>query len=157
MKARIYYLSQLRPSEGIRTGCTGKEERIRNGLAEWILFRQYWQEDDSPAALAERMDITGEELAGFIRERFNEKYLALRKRLRIEDAGEILLEDPGLPVYMAGRMVGISDKSDFRKIFVSEKGCTPSEWKKHNGRKARIWISALQDKAQNHFRSLHKS
>lgn len=157
MKTRIYYLSRLRPSVSARAEWKGKEERIRNGIAEWILFRHYWQENDSPAALARRLDITGDELALFLKERFEEKYMAMRKRLRIEDAGEIMLEHPEVPIYLIGKIVGISDKSDFRKLFATEKGCTPSVWKKCKGRSGRIWLSALQDKAQNHFRSLHKS
>lgn len=156
MEARIYYLSRLRPSVSGRTARTEKEERIRQGLADWVLFREYWKDNDSPSVLAERMDITGDELSGFIRDSFAEKYMTIRRELRIGDACEIMLEHPEVPIHLVGKMVGISDKSDFRKAFVTEKGCTPSLWKKYGGRMGLMRISALLDKARNHFRSLRK-
>lgn len=157
MDARTYYLSRLRPSASRHGSSLEKEEQIRNIMTEWVLFRQYWQESDSATALAEKIDVSGEELASFISDCFGERFTVIRKRLRIDDACHIMLRYPDMPVSQAGRTVGIFDKSDFRKIFVKEKGCTPSVWKKCGGRKDRILVSLLLDKARNRFQSPRKS
>lgn len=157
MNARTYYLSRLKQSSACLSISTEKEKKIRDVLTEWILFRQYWHKDDSGSVMAEKMDITGDEFAMFIKNCLGDRFLTIRKRLRIDDACGILLDNPDMPIYVAGQTVGIYDKSDFRKIFLQEKGCTPSEWKKYGGKKELIRFSLLMDKARNRFLSPHRS
>lgn len=150
MNARIHYLSILKDPLTQNTQSSKISENIRTGLRDWILFREYWNPNDSMEEFAGKLGATKDEIASYLRLRTGRKYLAIRKELRISDAQELVVRNPGMAVYEIGRMVGISDKSNFRKEFTEIVGVTPSSWRACGGSMIRYRVSLLQDTMRNH-------
>ena len=150
MDVRMHYLRRLRASFRRNPGTLPTHRAIGLTLADWVLFREYWDESDSMEALASRIGVTREELASFIRSRLGGRFLTLRKRLRVHDAGELLVHAPGMTLAEIVRTVGFQDKSDFRKAFVEEKGMSPRSWRECRGNRFRYWIRRILGQDRNH-------
>ncbi len=150
MDVRMHYLRLLRASFRRNPGTLPTHRAIGLTLADWMLFREYWDEADSMEALASRIGVTREELASFIRSRLGGRFLTLRKRLRVHDAGELLVHAPGMTLAEIVRTVGFQDKSDFRKAFVEEKGMSPRSWRECRGNRLRYWIRRILGQDRNH-------
>ena len=45
---------------------------------------------------------------------------------------DLLLAYPGLPVSLVGEMVGIADKSNFKRQFADLAGMSPREWRERH-------------------------
>lgn len=150
MDVRMHYLRLLRASFRRNPGTLPTHRAIGLTLADWMLFREYWDESDSMEALASRIGVTREELASFIRSRLGGRFLTLRKRLRVHDAGELLVHAPGMTLAEIVRTVGFQDKSDFRKAFVEEKGMSPRSWRECRGNRLRYWIRRILGQDRNH-------
>ena len=150
MDVRMHYLRLLRASFRRNPGTLPAHRAIGLTLADWVLFREYWDESDSMEALASRIGVTREELASFIRSRLGGRFLTLRKRLRVHDAGELLVHAPGMTLAEIVRTVGFQDKSDFRKAFFEEKGMSPRSWRECRGNRLRYWIRRILGQDRNH-------
>ena len=150
MNVRMHYLHLLHASFRRNSGVPPSHKTISRSIADWVLFREYWDDSDSIEALASRIGVPREEVASFIRSRLGERFLTLRKRLRVHDAGELLIHSPGLPLAEIARMVGFQDKSDFRKAFVEEKGMLPREWRDCRGSRMRYGIRRFLGEDRSH-------
>lgn len=111
---------------------TKAEIRIKHMLVEWIGRRQYWDNSISMEFLALKADVQKEEITAFMKRYTSSKLLTVRKELRLEDAQQLLLENMDTPAATIGKMVGIMDKSDFRKQFRDTFGLNPNEWRNAN-------------------------
>lgn len=95
----------------------------------------YWLENkgflsrSSEEEVASAMELTREELAAFCRESYGKPFRQLRKELRIREAMVLMEANPGYSLECLGDLVGIPDKSNFRRQFHDVTGYTPSEWK----------------------------
>ena len=150
MDVRMHYLRLLHASFRRNPGTLPTHRAICLTLADWMLFREYWDEADSMENLASRIGVTREELGSFIHSRFGGRFLTLRKRLRVHDAGELLVNSPGMTLAEIARTVGFQDKSDFRKAFVEEKGMSPRSWRECRGNRLRYWIRRILGQDRNH-------
>ena len=146
MNVRMQYLRLLHASSyRTNTRITPIHRAIGRGLADWVLFRDYWDAGDSLDKLADRVGVPREEVAAFMRDQLGDRFLAMRKRLRISDAEEILLQSPEVSFAEVGRTVGFQDKSDFRKTFRQEKGMSPHSWRECKGKRIRHWINRISE------------
>ena len=144
MNVRLHYLRLLRASSYRNNiGITPTHKAIGRCLADWVLFREYWDAGDSMERLADRIGVPREEVVLFMHERIGERFLAMRKRLRIYDAGDMLLQSREMPLAEVGRTVGFQDKSDFRKAFTLEYGMSPHAWRVCRGNRMFYWINKL--------------
>ena len=151
MNVRMHYLRLLHASSFRNsTVITPTHKAIGRSLAEWVLFRKYWDAADSIDMLADSIGVPREEVVTFMHDWVGDRFLAMRKRLRIYDAGELLLNDPEMPLAEAGRTVGFQDKSDFRKTFRQEKGMSPYSWRECQGSRMRYWISKIPGGDRSH-------
>ena len=105
------------------------DSRIRRALADWIAAGKHHEEYPSMDAVAEDLGVSKEQLSYFFTNRLRQRFRSWRKELRIEEAKSLLLSFPHLSASAIGAMVGIPDKSNFRKQFYELTGCTPSEWR----------------------------
>lgn len=157
MNSRLHYLALIKYS-----ACNGtirpshRQESIRKCLAEWILLREYWNKEDSLEVLSDKSGVTKEEMAAFIIRHTGVRYLTLRKELRIYDAKELILQNPEMTIYEISEMVGLTDKSNFRKNFTELIGVSPSVWRSCNGSWLK-YIFNFQAKGGNHCLPPHKS
>lgn len=107
---------------------------MKNILDEWVAQKGFCESDMPLEAVAEQLGVRRETLSSFCIRNYGAAFLSWRKRLRIEEAKRIMLEDKNLSFSIVGEMVGIPDRSNFRKQFIDETGMTPNEWKKqHTG------------------------
>lgn len=155
MNARLHYLSILKAPSLQFQPTSHVSETIRTGIRDWILFREYWNSNDSMEDFAAKLGATKEEIASYLRTCTGKKYLAIRKELRIADAKELVSDNPGTAVYEIARTVGITDKSNFRKEFTEIVGVSPKKWRESGGNSLRCRIIQLEETMKNHCRAIH--
>ena len=108
--------------------------RIRKTVEAWVQENGHLKPLNTLEEIAGDIGLPPDQLSTFIRFQYHNTPLGWRKELRIEEAKRLLLEYPSLPLSTIGGMVGIRDKSNFRKQFTETVGMSPSEWRGKNGR-----------------------
>ena len=108
--------------------------RIRKAVDAWVYQKGYLKPLNNVDDIAEDIGVPPDRLSVFIRFQYNNTLLGWRKDLRIEDAKRLLLEYPDLPLSTIGELVGIRDKSNFRKQFTETVKMSPQQWREKNGR-----------------------
>ena len=103
--------------------------RIRLRLLKWLADGKLHEDYSSMDALASDINVSREQLSFYCSTMLHKRFATWRKELRIEEAKYLLLEYPDLPANAVGAMVGIPDKSNFRRQFLETTGCTPNEWR----------------------------
>ena len=103
--------------------------RIRDAVEGWVLAKGYTRPLATAEEIAADIGIPADELSRYIRLLSGKPLLTWRKELRILEAQRLLRDYPEMPVSMIGEMVGIEDKSNFRKQFTEVVGMTPRQWR----------------------------
>ena len=80
-------------------------------------------------AVADELGVSKEQLSFYFSNRIHRRFDTWRMELRIEEAKILLVDFPDVPASAVGAMVGIPDKSNFRRQFYEQTGFTPSEWR----------------------------
>lgn len=111
--------------------------RISRNLKRWCADMKYCQSNYSMEDVAEELDVTVEQLRRFFLCYVQLKFVAWRKKMRINYARELLLKFPEAPLEQIGILVGINDKANFRRQFIEETGISPTQWKDLHSRKCR--------------------
>ena len=107
--------------------------------------------------IAERLGVPREDVSELLWTCTGERFLTIRKRLRIGDAKELLLSRPDMTMSQVARTVGFQDKSDFRRAFREETGCLPRIWRESRGKWLKCRIRAVREAGRNRCHELHKS
>jgi len=154
MDVRMHYLFMLHASYTKCFSVIPTDKAIGMGLGEWVLFRKYRNTEEDIDALASQMGVTREEVTSFIHRWIGERFLTVRKRLRVNDAAELLTDSPGMSMADIARTVGFQDKSDFRKAFTTEKGMTPRQWRECRGNRVLLGISRILGEGRSRCPSL---
>lgn len=119
---------------GLAHGVSKSEKKsfvaMKNILDEWVAQKGFCESDMPLDAVAEQLGVRRESLSSFCIRNYGTTFLSWRKRLRIEEAKQIMRENKNLSFSIIGEMVGIPDRSNFRRQFVDITGMTPNEWKK---------------------------
>lgn len=105
-----------------------KEAKVSLAFLSWLENKGFLSRSSEEEA-ASTMELTREELAAFCRESYGKSFRQLRKELRIREAMVLMEANPGYSLECLGDLVGIPDKSNFRRQFHDVTGYTPSEWK----------------------------
>lgn len=143
MDVRMHYLYMLHSSYTKGFGMIPIHRTIGMGLGEWILFRKYRDAGEDIDSLAARLGVTREEITSFMHGWLGERFLTVRKRLRVQDAAELLTGSPELSPSDIARIVGFQDKTDFRRAFATEKGMTPRQWRNCRGNRVLFRINRI--------------
>lgn len=122
-------LRVCRPHPAVRSSQGEIDRRIRHALVEWLAAGKHRDEYPSMESVATELGFSREQLSFFFSNSVRQRFSSWRKELRIEEAKALLLEYPDLPASAIGAMVGIPDKSNFRRQFQELTGCTPGEWR----------------------------
>jgi len=149
MNVRMHYLSLLHSSFTKDLGFVPTHRSIGKSLEEWVLFRKYWNDGEDVDALAAGIGVPRDEIIIFIRGWVGERFLTMRKRLRVQDAGELLLSRPEMSMADIARTVGFQDKSDFRHAFTDEKGMSPRLWRECKGSRILFRIRKIREAGKN--------
>ncbi|MBO4917595.1 MAG: AraC family transcriptional regulator [Bacteroidales bacterium] len=149
MDVRLYYLSLLH-SSAVKGICTVPAHKtLGKELEEWVLFRKYHNAGEDIETLAARLGLPRDEVASFINGWLGDRFLTIRKRLRVHDACELLTSRRDLSLAEIARKVGFQDKTDFRRAFTQEKGMTPRMWRECGGNRIRYRIIKLREAGRN--------
>lgn len=116
-------------------------EEVIARIDKWFKEKGYCSAEQSMGDVAELFGISKDELSWYCRSTYGVGFLSIRKELRIQEAKRLISERPDLPMTTVGEMVGINDKTNFRRQFYEVLGITPHEWRKRildlRGRKQR--------------------
>lgn len=105
------------------------EARTRRTMEKWIADRG-WAENISFEELSAKLGLSKQKISLYAHHYHHTSFSHLRTLLRIEEAKRLLLENPKLPSSLIAELVGISDKSNFRRLFRQVTGYYPGEWRK---------------------------
>lgn len=111
------------------------QQRIRAAVDEWIEQKGYTRLLPTLNSLAADIGIPSDQLTVHIRMRTRKSVMAWRKELRIREARRLLLDFPDLPISVIGLMVGIDDKSNFKRQFEQLVGVPPRVWREKHLRR----------------------
>ena len=105
------------------------QQRIGEAVDKWIVQKGYTKILPTLEAIASDIGVPPDQLSIYIRIRSRKSVLTWRKELRIWEARELLRHYPELPISMIGEMVGIDDKTNFKRQFLQLVGTTPRDWR----------------------------
>lgn len=106
--------------------------RIAAAVDEWIIRKGFTKNLPTVELIADDIGVPPDWLSTYIRVHKRKCVLCWRKELRIREARRLLREFPHLPVATVGEMVGVDDKSNFKRQFREVTGMTPRAWRERH-------------------------
>ena len=110
-----------------------QEAAVRKAVSAWVSENGYERPLPTVTDISADIGVPEAQLNRFIRSWYDKGVLSWRKELRIEEAKRLLLSLPDVPVSEIGRLVGIEDKSNFRKQFTELVRMSPRAWRAEHG------------------------
>ena len=110
-----------------------QEAAVRKAVSAWVSENGYERPLPTVTDISADIGVPEAQLNHFIRSWYDKGVLSWRKELRIEEAKRLLLSLPDVPVSEIGRLVGIEDKSNFRKQFTELVRMSPRAWREEHG------------------------
>lgn len=104
------------------------DARITEGLDRWIAEKGFCRPDSGLDSVAEIINVNREALSYYCRTVLNVKFLSWRKQLRINEACRIMRENPEISFSDVSLLVGIPDRTNFRRQFFEVTGLTPADF-----------------------------
>lgn len=98
-------------------------------MREWLSEKKYRNSEVKIETVASELNVSKEQLVFYCTAILKRSFRTWLKEQRIEDAKALLLSHPEMPISVIGRIVGIEDKSNFRREFTQVVGFTPQEWR----------------------------
>lgn len=105
------------------------EKRVVRIFDQWIREKGYCSPEQTMQQVADSLKISHSDLSWVCGRVYGSSFLNLRKRLRLKEATRMLVEQKNVPVSVIARMVGIPDRTNFKRQFFSEYGMSPQEWR----------------------------
>lgn len=105
------------------------QRQIRDAVEGWVEKKGFTKRLSKLEEIADDIGIPADQLSLYVRIRKQKSVLTWRKELRIREAREILLNYPELPISVIGEMVGIDDKTNFKRQFRQVVGMHPRAWR----------------------------
>lgn len=103
--------------------------KIREAVDAWVDQKGFTKHLPNLEEIAKDIGIPADQLSIYIRIHMRKSVLTWRKELRIREARDILLNYPELPISVIGEMVGIEDKTNFKRQFRQVVGTHPRDWR----------------------------
>jgi transcriptional regulator GlxA family with amidase domain len=98
----------------------------------WIEQKGFTKRLSKLEEIAADIGVPADQLSIYIRVHKYKSVLNWRKELRIQEAREMLLNYPELPISVIGEMVGIDDKTNFKRQFRQVVGAGPRDWREQH-------------------------
>lgn len=108
------------------------QRRIADAVQEWLEQKGYTRNLSTLEEVAADIGVPSDQLSLYIRMKTRRSVLVWRKELRIREACQLLLDFPDLPISAIGEMVGVDDKSNFRRQFRQSMGMQPRAWRERH-------------------------
>ena len=108
--------------------------KIDRSLAQWVKEKKFRAYDKTREEIAKELNTSKELLHMFFVTRMNVDFKTWRTRLRIEEAKNLLLDNPEMSINIVAELSGFSDRSNFHRQFTKIVGCSPKQWRESNGK-----------------------
>lgn len=103
---------------------------IKPVIEEWIRQKKYLQPGITIGQMASQLNTNRTYLSNYINNTKQQTFRTWINELRIEEAKQLLLQQPALSVSEIGSRVGFTDKSNFGRQFNKLTSVTPQAWRK---------------------------
>lgn len=103
---------------------------IEQAIDEWVRQKKYLRPGITIEQIASQLSTNRTYLSGYINTTKQQTFRSWINELRIEEAKQLLLEQPPLTVSEIGSKVGFTDKSNFGRQFSKLTSVTPQAWRK---------------------------
>lgn len=130
MKTLLKILLRDAMRSGAVSGAGRLDAATFKSIEVWIREKQYLDSEDTMRDVAGKLGISVGQLAGYCRRVVGKPFLSWRKELRIREACRLIEEEPDTPLYIIGELVGIKDKSNFRRQFTEVMKTSPAAWRR---------------------------
>lgn len=108
---------------------------LEKKLQTWIADKGYLQPQINMGNLAKQMETNRSYLSDYINSNYSCSFYQWIARLRIEDAKELLIDEPNLPIVQVAERMGFSSGSHFTRLFTEQEHQKPISWReKHSVR-----------------------
>ena len=108
--------------------------RIEHALDKWVKEKRYREYDKTREQIAKELNTSKELLHLFFVTRMSLDFKTWRTRLRIEEAKQLLIENPEMSINIVAELSGFSDRSNFHRQFTKIVGCSPKQWRESAGK-----------------------
>ncbi|MGL5254221.1 MAG: helix-turn-helix domain-containing protein [Brevinema sp.] len=102
---------------------------LEEKVLQWIQIRGYTRPKINMEELAKELGSNRTYLSGFINSHYECSYYEWIARLRIEEAKNILRENPELTITQISERVGFSSNSHFTRLFTEKENLSPAKWR----------------------------
>ncbi|MCQ2143289.1 MAG: helix-turn-helix domain-containing protein [Bacteroidales bacterium] len=106
--------------------------RLEKNLEQWVADKKYREYDKSRQEIAAELKTTTDMILLYFNMKVGVDFRTWRTRLRIEDAKQLLLDEPDTSISTISERCGFSDRSNFHKQFTSIVGCSPKAFREAN-------------------------
>ncbi len=108
--------------------------RIEHALDKWVKEKRYREYDKTREQIAKELNTSKEMLHLFFVTRMSVDFKTWRTRLRIDEAKQLLIENPEMSINIVAELSGFSDRSNFHRQFTKIVGCSPKQWRESAGK-----------------------
>ncbi len=129
------------------SGSAEKQNENISEIRQFIL--QHYSENLELSQLAEQFNYNYNYLSTYFNQQMKESFSEYLNRIRIEKSCEIMKSSP-YSIAQVSAMVGYSDPSYFCRIFKSQIGRTPSQWKRMIGKSPSRGSAESSGKSSSH-------
>ena len=105
-----------------------REKDVSARLKKWLETPGKLCSDFSISDLASDIDVAENTLRKYFRKKYQKSYIQWKMNVRIQEANEILANDPDRTVTSIAKELGFEDKSNFHRQFRRVTGYTPKKW-----------------------------
>lgn len=132
---RIENEIETRMDRGSENEDSESEKVVKTGYEDLVKKIRHYVEnnlsgDNSIAAICKQFSISQPYLSKIFRKAMNCTYIEYLTDVKIQKAKELLINRQDLLINDIASQLGFSDQFYFSKVFKSEEGCTPSEYRK---------------------------
>ena len=122
-------------SQPLESQLTEQEmNKIDRSLLKWVKEKRFRAYDKTREEIAKELNTSKEMLHMFFVTRMNVDFKTWRTRLRIEEAKNLLLDNPEMSINIVAELSGFSDRYNFHRQFTKIVGCSPKQWRESNGK-----------------------
>lgn len=105
-------------------------EGLDQAITAWQTEKGWREPTRTTWEVADRLGTDSVTLYYYFKERIGLDFRTWRTRLRLEDAMQLLLDEPEATAADIALRVGFSNRSNFSRQFLAYTGFTPGQWRK---------------------------
>lgn len=105
-------------------------EKIRLLVNEWVKNKEYLKNDIGIEKLGKKLGVNRTYISNYINDTYQVNFNTWIHRMRITDAKQMIIDNPGITMGQISIMTGYTDQAHFSKLFKQITGVSPMKWRK---------------------------